>query len=161
MRIIAVNVTEGQHPLAETSSYEALCDGTVRAAMSLPKKITLMLSSPTFFKSTATGSHTPHPTGALVFSSLYDRWQLFASTKSSDGFLDYVQDSIRLIDEKLELHKISGKYNRSGSVGSLSFYSLNPDSKFWVFTHILAQYALFAGVGKETASGFGQCHLVR
>lgn len=160
MNIVGIYVQQLQHPLAVTFSYDTLCDSTVKQAMSLPNRMTLHLESATFFKSTSTGRYHHQPTAALVFGSLYDRWKLFARTKTADLFMDYVNKSIKILDAELIEKEIFGKYVREGVVGQITFQTSNPDSQYWIFAHILARYALFAGVGKETASGFGQCWML-
>lgn len=158
MRIVGIYVQHLQHMLAQTSSYECLFDSTTRNAASLNERITFRLGSATFFKSTDTGGFQYEPTPALVFGSLFERWKLYSSVRASGAeFLEYVDQSVSVGDQALELAEVGGKYKRQGAVGTVTYISADPQSQYWVFAHVLARYALFAGVGKETASGFGQC----
>ena len=158
MRIVGIYVQQLQHKLAQTSSYECLFNSTARNAASLNERITFRLGSATFFKSTDTGGFQYEPKPALVFGSLFERWKLFSSLRAPGAeFMEYVDQSIRVDDQALELTGVGGKYQRQGAVGTVTYISADPQSPYWVFAHVLARYALFAGVGKETASGFGHC----
>jgi CRISPR-associated endoribonuclease Cas6 len=158
MQIQGVHFNSRQHPLAGMTSYETIWDDTLKRAGYLPGQITLMFYAPTFFKSTQTGRLTPFPTATLVFGSLFERWKACTRLEVPDAFKVYAAKSIHHVDDDLQLISVNdGKYERSGAVGSVTYQSKNPGSPYWLFAHILARFAMFAGVGKETASGFGQC----
>lgn len=161
MKIVGTYMQGLQHALAQTNSYESLWDVTVKAAASLPERISLHLGSATFFKSTATGRFQYELTPPLVFGSLFERWKRFASLQIPEtGLIEYINQSVRVCDQSLDMSHVDGRFKRQGVVGTITYCTTDPHSQYWVFAHILARYALFAGVGKETASGFGQCWLL-
>lgn len=161
MQIQGVYLNDRQHPLAGMSSYEVIWDNTLKRAGNLPGQITLMFNAPTFFKSTLTGKLTPFPTPSLVFGSLFERWKVYTKLEVPDAFTTYAFDAIHHIEDDLQLISINdGKFDRSGAVGSVTYESTNPGSPYWLFAHILARFAMFAGVGKATARGFGQCQML-
>ncbi|MFZ3071226.1 MAG: CRISPR system precrRNA processing endoribonuclease RAMP protein Cas6 [Anaerolineaceae bacterium] len=160
MQIRSAFFNSQQHPLAESNTYETIWDETVRNAGRLPAEITLSFNSLTFFKSTQTGGLTPFPSPALVFGSLFDRWKACTSLEMPVAVKSYVTETMHITTDRLQLVTVdTGKNERTGAVGNVTYISDNPSSPYWLFIHILARFAMYAGVGKETASGFGQCRL--
>lgn len=161
MQISAVHALPSQHPLAGSESTLGIWNETMQAAGKLPPTLTLSLHTPTFFKSTQTESLTPYPSPLLVFSSLADRWKVYMKLQIPPQFRQFVQDCVTLTEDDLHLVTVNdGERERCGSAGQLSFACSKPDSPYWLFARILARFAFYSGIGKETARGFGQTEFV-
>ena len=157
LRIQAAYFSPFQHPLAGSESSARVWSETMQSAGKLPPRLSFQLNTPTFFKETQSASLTPFPSPRLFFCSLADRWKVHMNLEIPPGFRQFVQDYLVLVEDDLSLVTLSdGEHERCGSVGRLSFACARPDSPYWIFAHILARFAFYSGVGKETARGFGQ-----
>jgi CRISPR-associated endoribonuclease Cas6 len=120
-------------------------------------QIRLHFASPTAFKSH--GKQIIIPLSDFVFRSLLRKWNKFASLKFDEAVKNYVNHHMAI--KQYELHSRSIQYREKGyRFGGLGFvtYELLKDDRYWMAVlHVLAQYALFAGVGRGTTMGFGQC----
>lgn len=161
MQVMAAYFSPSLHPMAAMTSYNTLWNGMIKQAGRLPPRIQLSFNSPTFFKSTQTASVTPFLSPQLVFASLAAHWRACSQLEIPALFLEYIKTSIQTLEDDLELVEVNdGRIPRCGSVGSVTYQAANPRSPYWLFAHILARFAFFSGVGKGTASGFGQCMLI-
>lgn len=157
LEIQAAHFSPFQHPLACSESSVRVWSETMQSAGKLPPRLSFQLNTPTFFKETQSASLTPFPSPRLFFCSLADRWKVHMNLEIPPGFRQFVQDHVSLVEDDLCLVTVSdGEHEHCGSVGQLSFECARPASPYWIFAHILARFAFYSGVGKETARGFGQ-----
>jgi len=149
-------------------SYASLREKTCRQAGRLADKITLKFTSPTAFSQTGKAHTTGQPTPRLVFQHLADKWNSFSpprEPKINDEFQDFICEFVEI--SKYELKTVAVKFESAregdhstyiGFTGTASFGCRKTNDPHWVLAHLLAAFSTFAGVGKNTARGFGQCH---
>ena len=143
--------------LCDQASYADL----YRAALSRKPKpyetIDLKFESPVFFKDTKTRQYTPEVTPIRVFGSLASKWQTFTSHPCPERFAEFLQKHLFMNAENLAVVDLGAGSNTTvAAVGLARFISDQPKDRSWRFLHCLARFAAFAGVGKDTAIGFGQ-----
>lgn len=161
LQIVAAHTITSQHPLAGSESAVRIWNETMQTAGKLPSNLSFFLHTPTFFKSTQTNSLTPYPSPLLVFSSLADRWKVYMKLQIPPQFRQFVQDYVTLAADDLHLVTVNdGERERCGSIGPIRFECAKADSPYWLFARILARFAFYSGIGKETARGFGQTELI-
>jgi CRISPR-associated endoribonuclease Cas6 len=148
------------HPWAGATTYQELGAAHLLAANPAPRKVTLQFTSPTSF-------HTnerimPLPLPDLVFNSLAERWNSFASISFPAEIRRYASECLAIERFNLSSRVIPTKGGgaRAGAVGSITYATLNYDRYWMSLVHTLAAYALYAGVGSGTAQGMGQCRAV-
>jgi CRISPR-associated endoribonuclease Cas6 len=103
------------------------------------------------------------PTPELIFPSLARRWNELAP---SDLALDMEQVKLASLDAMVTRHRIEstdinlGKGPQKGFVGSVA-YELPADPAQSRLLALLADAALFIGVGMKTARGMGMCRRMK
>lgn len=169
LRVTKNFIKSRQHPLGDLTCYESLLDEVQLFADTLPDQISLVFTSPTFFKLTKTRAKSAEITPRLVFNSLFERWKTYTKDDLSasvrelhklwvlDHYEEYIQAHVTIKTAEVKYLEVNGK---KGTLGYVVFQSEFTNTPYWLFTHILARYAKFAGVGAETATGFGQCRRV-
>ena len=144
-----------QHPLAARTSYEELAAPWLSGPSPAPKRVTLQFLSPTAFHSQ--GKNVPLPLPALVFGGLLERWNAFAPIKFSPDFCSQVNASLVVSRFHLRSHMVPLAGGRQvGFTGTCEYTALTEDPYFLALVNILADFALYAGVGIKTAMGMGQ-----
>ena len=119
--------------------------------------IDLRFESPVFFKDTKTRKYTPEVTPMRVFGSLASKWQTFTSQPCPKDFEGFLQKHVFVNAEGLTVVDLgTGSNTTVAALGLARFISDRPEEPAWRFLHCLARFAEFAGVGKDTAIGFGQ-----
>ena len=133
-----------------TSSYEALYQQRQSAG-----KITLQFASPTGFKNSELNIMFPRPVS--VFGSLRRTWETFAPIPLSEGLKDFVEQRVAVSRYDLSTRVISaGRYKLLGFVGQCTYRILDKDSPLTSELNMLADFALFSGVGMKKTQGMGQ-----
>jgi CRISPR-associated endoribonuclease Cas6 len=122
-----------------------------------PSEISLHFASPVGFKSG--GKQFSIPTPELVFGSLLRRWNAFSLQSFSKELRLYVAKNLAI--ERYDLHSRSlpGKEDSLlfGGLGYMTYTTLVYDRYWMSLLHTLADYALYAGVGRGSSMGQGQC----
>lgn len=125
----------------------------------LPARVMLRFASPTVFKSQ--DHFLPYPLPRLVFEGLARRWNAFSPIQVHPDINRYAEacmaiTSYRLHTETVRFGEDGGRGIFPGFVGHCA-YALRVKDRYWMgMIHLLAAFALYAGIGKETARGMGQ-----
>jgi CRISPR-associated endoribonuclease Cas6 len=137
--------------------YVPLAAQYLGPSATLPRTVTLEFASPTTFRSA--GNNVPIPLPSLVFGSLVERWNAFSPVALSPDARRFGAEMVAI--SRYRLHSVAvahkGDALRIGGVGQVSYRVLSHD-RYWLGTmHLLAAFALYSGVGSQTAAGMGQC----
>ncbi len=121
--------------------------------MPTQKTIELQFTSPTSFKQYQ--NIQPFPLPELVFGNLLRRWNKFASTELQFPQIQW-QGLVSAFE--LETHALKMEAGAEiGTVGWVKYRFLDPEQAR--IATILANFAVFAGVGRKTAMGMGQVRI--
>lgn len=125
-----------------------------------PKMVTLQFVSATTFK--YEGRHVPVPLPQSVFGSLLEKWNSFAPVAFPSELRRYANECLALSSYQLRSHGVMVKEGglRMGAVGHARYVTTSYDRYWMSLINLLADYAIFAGVGVGTGMGLGQCRRV-
>jgi CRISPR-associated endoribonuclease Cas6 len=137
----------GTHPLVDSSDY------TILANTSVSSDITLQFLSPTSFKQNQ--NIQPFPLPDLVFNSLLRRWNRFTPAELQFPQVEW-QGLVSAFELKTHALKMEAGAE-IGTVGWVKYRFSNPEQAR--IATILANFAVFSGVGRKTAMGMGQTFL--
>lgn len=158
------------------TSYEALAAQPILAGHPFAPQVTLAFLSPTSFQSN--NLHMPLPLPNLVFGSLVDRWNHFSSLMKMPGELrTLLLAKLGISHYELRSQAIpqkSGADGRGrgpkplhiGAEGFVTYTLLDKQENPHQFVElsgklqILANFAMYSGVGVKTTTGMGQCRRV-
>lgn len=98
------------------------------------------------------------PLPAWVFASLLERWNAFAPVALPDEARRFAQECLALSAYRLSTRMVAVKEGglRAGAVGEARYTATRFDRYWLSVIHLLADFALFAGVGVGTSVGMGQ-----
>jgi len=149
--------TEHPHPWAAMTRYEDLSAPWLLGRVAPTKHVTLHFASATAFKSS--GRHVPVPLPAWVFGSLLDKWNAFAPVAFPPELRRYAEECLALSMYQLRTRGVPVKEGglRVGAVGTARYVATNYDRYWLSLINVLADFAIFAGVGAGTTMGLGQC----
>lgn len=163
-QVVEVISDAARQPWSGTSSYETLAAAQLLRGEALPRQVTLEFASPTAFKSKE--MHIPVPMPGLVFGSLVERWNTFSPVTISPELRRFGEEMVAISRYKLESRPVPSKPGagkaglRMGGVGRVTYAALGGD-RYWLgLLHMLANFALYSGVGVQTSVGMGQVRLV-
>jgi CRISPR-associated endoribonuclease Cas6 len=146
----------------QTSCEELAAGALARGERSehWPRTITLEFASPTAFKSQE--MQVPVPMPGLVFGSLVERWNAFSPVALDPDLRRFAEEHVAISRYRLESKPVPTKSGalRIGGVGQVMYTLLDDDRYAAAALNILADFALFSGVGVQTATGMGQCRRV-
>lgn len=154
-RIERLGLAPHEHdPWVALSDYEAIW----RASEGGRRTVRLCFASPTAFQAGKLQSLFPTP--ASVFHGLLLKWNAFtplAYKLTPEGW-DTLEQQVGVSRYELRTDVIrAGKFMLKGFMGWVE-YDLKEASPEVAHTiEVLSRYALFAGVGKKTTQGMGQC----
>ncbi len=145
---------------AKTSTYEAISAPYLSAKKKAPRKIGLELASPTTFKSK--GMHQPLPLASQVFGSLLNRWNAFAPITFPEEVRRYADECLAVSRFNISSRVVHAKAGalRVGSVGKVSYTAIHYDPYWMSIIALLADYAIFSGIGSGINLGMGQARRV-
>jgi CRISPR-associated endoribonuclease Cas6 len=145
---------------AAATDYETLSAPWLLGKQTPPPRLALRFASPTVFKSG--GQHVPVPLPELVFGSLLDRWNAFAPVALPAEVRRFAQECLALSRYQLRTQMTPLKAGglRVGAVGAAQYTATHFDRYWMSLLGLLADFALFAGVGAQTTLGLGQCRRV-
>jgi len=146
----------GRNVWAAATTYEALSAPWLLGRARPTPYLSLQFSSPTTFKSE--GKHVPVPLPGWVFGSLLEKWNAFAPVALPPEARRFADECLALTRYRLSTQMLPLKESglRTGAVGQARYTALNADRYWLSLMHLLANYALFAGVGAGTSMGLGQ-----
>lgn len=164
--VVTVSSDARQHDWAQRQSYAGLHDAAWHGRDGVSPLLTLEFVSPTAFLSQGRTVLWPEP--RRVFGSLLQRWRLYAPVLLPEDLEDAFATWMDL--DAYELRTRVQRYARGASrqvwyqkgfVGTCRYRGQRgtPDAVLRVL-HLLARYALFAGVGSRTTVGMGQVRQV-
>ena len=155
-QVTGVVCDERQHSWTGQATYQELLSTYVHRADEASAQVQLEFGSPTAFSSK--GLTMPAPLPYLVFGSLADRWNAFSPIPLASDTRQFVEENVAL--SRFDLHtrpvqtKNSGLY--IGAEGMAQYTAVRRDRYWLVALNVLADFALFSGVGTQTTIGMGQ-----
>ena len=138
------------------TTYETLAARQLTRNDPADQAVRLQFASPTAFKSG--GMTVPVPLPGLVFGSLVERWNAFSPITLSPDMRRYGEEVMAISQYNLRSAPVpqKGQGLRIGGVGEVTYRALGSD-RYWLgVMHMLADFALYGGVGVQTATGMGQ-----
>ncbi len=147
-------------PWTGSAAYEALAAGPLGAGGAPTRRVTFEFASPTAFKSAGLGVALPLP--GLVFGSLVERWNAFSPVTVSGEMRRFGEEMVALSRFRLESRAVTQKNEglRIGAVGRATYVATGGDRYWLALLGMLADFALYSGVGVQTATGMGQARRV-
>jgi len=121
-----------------------------------PGQLTLHFASPTLFRSN--DAYLPLPLPRLVFEGLARRWNSLSSVTIADEVVRYAEECLLISRYRLQTERVD-RGPRGGFPGftGTCTYAFKVRDRYWMgLIHLLADFAFYAGVGKQTAMGLGQ-----
>ena len=160
-RVVASMFDAAAHPWSGQTEYERLAAGVMAQVGQLARQVTREFTSPTCFK-LAEGMHMPVPLPALVFGSLAERWNAFSPVALSAELRQFCQSGLAISAFRLSSVPVNQKAGalRIGGQGRVTYRVLSDDPYWLAAVNILADFALYSGVGIQTAMGMGQARRV-
>jgi CRISPR-associated endoribonuclease Cas6 len=136
-----------QQPWANFSTYTQLYE----QASEEERQIQLQFCTPTTFRQTKYDSALP--TKESVFQSLLRRWNHYSNIPFSETILEPIYPSF--FDIRTEI-AIDSRSKLIGCVGNITFQILGDVEPLVIKQiNVLADFALYAGVGRKTPMGMG------
>ena len=154
----ATEASPASSPWAAATDYEALSAPWLLGRVTPERQLTLLFASPTTFKYHST-SHLPVPLPGLVFKGLLEKWNAFAPLALPEEVVQFAEECLALSAYTLTTRAAPVKQGglRVGAVGQARYTALRYDRYWLSVIQLLADFALFAGVGAGTPMGLGQC----
>lgn len=149
-------------PWVGSTDYQALAAQHLLPTRPAPEPtFSFLLTAPTAFKSQ--GKTEVFPLPELFFGSLVNRWNAFAPVAlPEEGVRRYAGELVVVSRFKLKSAPgwDRGPGLRIGAMGEVTFRALNRDRYWLAVLGLLAEFALYAGVGTMTTAGMGQVRLM-
>jgi CRISPR-associated endoribonuclease Cas6 len=160
-RLIDAVCDAARHAWCGSATCEDLIASALQQAGRLPRSVTLEFASPTAFKSG--GIQIPVPMPDLTFGSLVERWNAFSPLPLDPAMRGFAGESVAISRYQLESRPFPHKNGalRIGGVGQVTYTVLSDDPYALAAFTALGGFALYSGVGAQTATGMGQCRRVR
>ncbi len=144
------------HGWTGKTSYQDLLSYHVQMAERAPAQVQVEFGSPTAFSSK--GLTMPVPLPYLVFGSLVDRWNAFSPIPLAPDTRQFAEESVAL--SRYDLHTRPVQTKNSGlyiGAEGIAQYTAVRKERYWLMAlNLLADFALFSGVGTQTTIGMGQ-----
>ncbi len=148
------------NPWAARTTFEELSAPWLLARKEPSRRITLLFASPTMFHS---GERSvPLPLPELVFGSLLERWNAYAPVALPEETRRFAVECLAVSRYTLQTRSLPFKEGavKIGMIGQATFTATHYDRYWLSLINLLADYALFAGVGAGVTMGLGQCRKV-
>lgn len=158
--VISTCCNAQQDPWTGRTTYEDLAASRLLQREQPSRQAALEFASPTAFKSG--GITMPVPLPGLVFGSLVERWNAFSPITLAPEMRRYGEEMMAISRYRLESQVIEQKNKglRIGGVGRATYVATGGD-RYWLgVMNMLADFALYSGVGVQTATGMGQARRV-
>lgn len=154
--VVAATCDPAQDAWSGECSYEELAAHQLLQNAQPPRKVTFSFASPTSFKSK--GMHVAVPLPDLVFGSLVERWNAFSPVTLSPEMRRFGEEMVALSNYQLRTQPVIQKSGAPliGAVGRATYTALGGDRYWLSVMQMLADFALYAGVGVKTTTGMGQ-----
>ena len=162
-RLVEATADEEKHGWAGRTGFEDLVQQHTLSPSSLPSRLSLRFASPTVFRSS--GVNVPLPLPKLVFEGLARRWNAFAPIRVHPDAPRFAEEC--LVINRYRLHTERVTFGEEGQRGvypgfvGVCGYAFRVRDRYWMgIIHLLAAFALYAGVGARTTMGLGQTRTV-
>jgi CRISPR-associated endoribonuclease Cas6 len=162
-RLVEATADGAVHPWAGQTRFEDLVQQHTLSASPPAPRLSLRFASPTVFRSS--GANVPLPLPGLVFEGLARRWNAFGPLRIPEEVRRFA-DEVMLISryqlrtERVTFGEEGGRGAYPGFVGVCG-YAFRVRDRYWMgLIHLLAAFALYAGVGARTSMGLGQARVV-
>jgi CRISPR-associated endoribonuclease Cas6 len=139
---------QSSQPWSNFATYQQIYD----RASDTERTIAFHLATPTAFRQGKYDS--PLPTRDNVFKSLCDRWNTYSEIPINPEIIEYIFPS--KFNIKTEVVKNYDTHSFIGCVGEIGYRILgdaSPDAIKQI--NALADFAMFAGIGRKTTMGMG------
>jgi CRISPR-associated endoribonuclease Cas6 len=155
-RVVSATHDAQQHPWAGHATYETLAAGRLIHGRIPGPVLTLQFSSPTAFRSN--DMHVPIPMPTLVFGSLAERWNSFSPVPLNSEFRQFAAEQVAV--SRYELRSLPVLHKRGairiGGIGQVTYTALTEELYWRATVQMLADFAIYSGVGVQTLTGMGQ-----
>lgn len=160
LAVESVTVDPDEHPWAATAKYEDIAAPYLLARQDAPRRVRLRFTSPVTFRQREL--NVPLPLPGLVFGGLADRWNAFSPVAIGPEVRRYAEECVALSSFTLRSRGMPIKNGglQIGAVGEAGYVAVTFDRYWMSALGLLADFALFAGVGRMTTSGLGQARRV-
>jgi CRISPR-associated endoribonuclease Cas6 len=126
-------------------------------------QILLDFTSPTSFKKTE-GYYYAKPNVELIFMSLFNRWNAFATEKLPDALCETITKRICIVDYAITQDVLSFARGKKGTIpgfsGTVRIILNEPSASLRKMINALAGFAKYSGVGVKTTVGMGQVQAI-
>jgi CRISPR-associated endoribonuclease Cas6 len=156
LQVVSNTTDHNAHPWAGTDSFEDLVQRHTLGGR-VSRGVGLRFASPTLFRSN--DMNVPLPLPGLVFGGLLDKWNAFAPLQLHPDARRFAEDCLAVSRYRLETRRVAfgGRRAVAGCVGEC-FYAIQSSDRYWTgVIHLLAAFAFYAGAGRQTTMGLGQC----
>jgi CRISPR-associated endoribonuclease Cas6 len=144
---------QSSQPWSNFATYQQIFD----RASETERNITFHLATPTAFRQGKYDS--PLPTRDNVFKSLCDRWNTYSEIPINPEIIEYIFPS--RFEIKTEVVKNYDTHSFIGCVGEIGYRILGDASPETIKQiNALADFAMFAGIGRKTTMGMGMVRRV-
>jgi CRISPR-associated endoribonuclease Cas6 len=159
-RVLHTTCDAARHPWAGTATYEGIASWWLKNDQRKPRSLTLQYASPTAFKSQE--MQVPVPMPNLAFGSLVERWNAFSSITLDPDIRRFALEQVGISRYSLESRPMPQKNGalRIGGIGQATYVALENEEYALGALNVLADFALYSGVGVQTTTGMGQCRRV-
>ena len=143
-------------PWTDHVTYEELASQQLLQSGRVDRKVKLLFASPTSFRSKE--MHVPVPLPNLVFGSLVERWNHFSPVTLSPEMRRFADEVVALSNYEFRSRTVDQKGRGAiiGGVGRATYSALSGDRYWLASMQMLADFALYSGVGVKTTTGMGQ-----
>ena len=155
LQVTGSTIDPDVHRWAGADSFEELVQRHTLGSR-IPRRVGLRFASPTLFRSNE--MNVPLPLPGLVFGGLLDKWNAFAPLQLHPDARRFAEECLAISRYQLETRRVAFGERRAvaGCVGEC-FYAIQSSDKYWTgLIHLLAAFAFYAGVGRQTTMGLGQ-----
>jgi CRISPR-associated endoribonuclease Cas6 len=154
--VTGVSSTADEHGWAGRVTYGELLGRALARGEHLESSVVLQLASPLAFR---TNKMTlPLPLPHLVFGSLAKKWNMYSPYKLAVDVRRAAEEGVGISSFHLTSAQFGYKQEslQIGAMGHVKFRHLNKQEEVRQALHILAEFALYAGIGIKTTMGMGQ-----
>ncbi|MBK8799140.1 MAG: CRISPR system precrRNA processing endoribonuclease RAMP protein Cas6 [Anaerolineales bacterium] len=139
-----------------STTCEELAAHYLAAGATPSPTMTLEFAAPTAFKSRE--MQMPMPLPGLVFGSLLDRWNALSPVQLPDDLRAFAEEAVAISQYNLRSAAVRHKQGSVliGGLGTVTYRALGGDRYWLACLNLLADFALYSGVGVKTATGMGQ-----
>jgi CRISPR-associated endoribonuclease Cas6 len=153
-------VSVGVDPLAPPVTYPELAARYLKSDPApAPPALALSFDSPTFFQDH--GRQVADLLPRHVFGSLLRRWNALSPLAFVEDLDDWAEENLEIIQSDLRQQRVfaAGGWH-PGKTGRVTYACSGTDAYSLAALQVLADFAVYAGVGAKTAMGFGQARRV-